>query len=165
MATCKRSNLMKRIHEQQQKIGAAAQDKNDPHYLVRNLIGPACLYDLAENGEARAFPWKDGIFSNGITIHNEGRSVHIRMRAPSEDGNGKAEEQDLVAFVYFYLQCLSVQRRAQPELVEALKLVEMALQQMITGTVRDEIRSVVNENVQELSFTFGGKKKPIKSQE
>lgn len=158
----RRQAAVERIRTAQRELVGQASNPENKWNIVRNIIGPAGLYDTLPSDETvdRVFPWCDGRWSDGITVSDDGCTVTFCLKPPgaadndnnNDDGDVKGKQrleppkcvfQDMLGFVYFVLQYQSVKKGAFPEMMEALRHVEAALLQFICGTTRQIIRDCV----------------------
>lgn len=86
------------LKTRQQEIAKKASDPENKYHLLRHLIGPEYLYELAPQNQlaTRKLPWEDGTWTNGIQIENEGTQLTIDF--------DKCEMTDVLSLLYFYFE-------------------------------------------------------------
>ena len=130
-----------KLNEKQFELVQEINDPNSSYYRVRHLIGPEQLYELTPVAEwtDRPLPWKDGNWSNCLTIENDGTKFTCDLSNKDNDGM-----RDVLMFLYYYYEMknLILHKQEYPALLQKLLEAELLL---LTADAREPQRKIVQE--------------------
>ena len=156
----KQAQVERQIVDVQRKIAEEVWEKTDGRfYLLRNLIGPPSVFSPVDKKDLdkRVFPWPDGEWAPGVELSDGGNTVTFKMRNPKIEQEG-ATPEEMLSFIYYYLQYQTILPDAPPEMPEAMSYIETALLKLLAASVRYRTRGVVRELMPMINF--GGQQMP-----